>query len=206
MDASTHGLTPRRDSGFTLVEMLTSLLLMGIVITSMWMVFGSVNSVANNLASTSSSAEEARRTLGILTDEIRQAVEPTEGLGAFASAGTWGCTFYCDANHDDVPEKIGYSVTNGAVYRTTQSSLTSAAPYDFTGAARSSIYISDLANDATAPLFSYFGADGNATTTLSAISLVRVTVVARSGAGGVKLGTSMTSEVKIRSINSDVLD
>ncbi len=206
MDASARRRTRPRDAGFSMVEMLTSVVLMGVVMTALWSVFGSVSSVSSQATSASVSAEEARRTLGILTDEVRQAVEATEGLGAFTSATTQSCTFYCDANHDDVPEKIGYAVIGGAVYRTVQSSLTSAAPYDFSGPPRSTVYVADLANGPSAPLFSYYDADGDPTAALAAISLVRVTIVARSAAGGVKVGTEMTSEVKIRSINSSILN
>jgi prepilin-type N-terminal cleavage/methylation domain-containing protein len=206
MSGGGHASGRGSEGGFTLVEMLTTMVLLGVVMTSAWMVFGSMNSMAAQTSSTSASSDEARRTLDILTSEIRQAVEPTQGAGVFAQASPWSCSFYCDANRDNVPEKIGYSVTSGAVYRTVQSSLTSAAPFDFSGPTQSRVYVSQLANTTGTPLFAYYDAGGAATTTLADISLARVTIAASSAAGGVVAQTQMSTEVKIRSMNSTVLE
>jgi len=205
MSTSTH--VPRIDEGgFTLVEMMTVMILLGVVLSAAYMVFGSVSQTAGATSSSSASAEEARRTVSMLTGEVRQAVEATEGLGVFTEAGPWRCTFYCDTDHDGVPEKVAYSVTNGAVYRTSVSSLTSCAPFEFCGTAQSRVYVSDLSNETSVPLFRYYDAEGRPTTVCKDISLVGVSIAVRNDLGGVAADTLMSTDVKVRSINSVLLD
>jgi prepilin-type N-terminal cleavage/methylation domain-containing protein len=206
MDTRRHSSVCRGEAGYTLVELLTVTVLLGVVLSTAYMVFGSVNSVAGQTNTSTASSDEARRAMVTVTSEIRQAVEATSGLGVFAAASGSSCTFYCDADHDNVPERVGYSVANGILTRTSQSSATSSAPFVFSGAVRSQVCISDLANGSGAPVFRYFDASGDETSVCADISLVRVSIVARSVIDGVTGLADMTSDVKVRSVNSDVLD
>lgn len=181
---------------------MTVLVLLGTILGSAYLVFGTVIRIADRTQSSSDASGDARRALVSITDEIRQASEATEGAGAFAAASSWCCTFYADIDRDNVPEEVSYTTRGGVVYRSVSRSSTSAPPYVFSIPATATVYVASLANASDHPLFRYFDKEGRSVASVADICLVSVCVVGQASTGGVVAASEMATEIKIRSLNN----
>jgi prepilin-type N-terminal cleavage/methylation domain-containing protein len=134
MSAVTDIATPRAgDSGFTLLELMISIGLTVFVMAAAYLMLDTVSSAANRAQAQSQATEENRHAIEVLTREIRQAVEITQGYGAFdtASYTATACAFYSDVDRDGSPEKVRYYLQSGRLMKVVYQNLTTLAPFTF---------------------------------------------------------------------------
>ena len=192
-----------RDEGVSLSELLVVLALIGIVVSLAYMLLNSTTRMTNRIDAGAQAAEKSRSALDKMTSELRQAVELTDGGGAFSTAGTRTCGFYVDVNHDNLPERVTYYVNGAQLLRAQASSTTSAPPWAFGAASTPTTLVTGLPSSFTGPIFTYYDSSSPPVqTTAEDCAAVSIRVVGSSPVQGTsKLATSdLSTWVKIRSL------
>jgi prepilin-type N-terminal cleavage/methylation domain-containing protein len=119
----------RSDAGFTLLEVTIAAAILPIVLAAAYLVFITLTGCYSSISAQSEASSEGQRAMDGMVRELRQAQEITQGGGAFATATPTYCSFYCDDNHDGIPERITYYVDGTDLYRVESHSSTPAYPY-----------------------------------------------------------------------------
>jgi prepilin-type N-terminal cleavage/methylation domain-containing protein len=119
------------DAGFTLLELLMASAILPIVLGAAYLVFITLSGCYSSIAAQSEASAEAQRAMDGMVRELRQGQEITQGGGALATATPTFCSFYCDDDHDGIPERITYYVDGTDLYRVEAHSSTQAYPYKY---------------------------------------------------------------------------
>lgn len=124
---------PANERGFTLAELLISVSMTVFVVATAYMLLNTVTIDSNMVQARTQAAEENARAIHMITGEIRQAAEITEGYGVFDPAifSATACGFYSDVDRDGAPEKVTYYVLGGALMKSVYQNTTAFAPYEF---------------------------------------------------------------------------
>ncbi len=144
-----------RDDGFTLVELLVYLLVMGVVMSAGYFVLESTQLQADVLEERIVLNADTQRLMDTMTRELRQARELIEGQGVFERAEPGWCTFYVDLDRDDIPERTEYQVIGRSLYKTVSTASRPVYPYDFVEGDRVMV-IESLKDGWTGNVFDYY--------------------------------------------------
>ena len=101
----------RDDSGTSLVELMVVCVLMIVVLSTAYMLFGAATTMASESEARAIAADNAQHAVETITRELRQAVENEEGYGALVVSQPRQMEFFMDTNRDDKPEKVKYYVS-----------------------------------------------------------------------------------------------
>jgi Tfp pilus assembly protein PilW len=166
---------PRGDSGFTLLELLTSLIVGMIVLGAMYSLVIIQNKHFTTQEAIAEMQQIARTTMDTMAREITMAgFDPNKSLptpapanAAITSAGSTSLSFTADLNANSVVTDANENVTyafDGANYRITRNTGGGAQPF--------AENIEDLA-------FAYYDGSGAATATIASIRRIRISIRAR---------------------------
>jgi len=194
----------RDDRGFTLTEMLVVVMLMGTLISVMYLVMNSTSTWANRVDARGMAAREVRLTADQMSRDLRQASEISEGDGVFAEASPRRCSFYVDLEHDGLPEKITYYVAGNRVLRTVAAATQPTYPYNFGADGPPTMLIGILETGWTGDIFDYFNTSGVEVTSIPTISSVRIHIKNQAVAGNQISTVDSTTWVKIRSVHNSI--
>lgn len=198
----------RRDEGTTLTELLVVTMLMGMVLSLVFMMMGAVTKMADGMEARSVATDDGRMAMDRMTRELRQAMEVSDGAGVFTVMAARQCTFYADVNQDGRPERISYRVSSNNLIRTMTSATNSVPPYTFSTTPSTEVVMSTVDPLWTAALFTYYdNADPPAVVAspnyadVSAVSLrlVNAVTVNRS-----KYSVTQATWIKIRSVHNTI--
>jgi prepilin-type N-terminal cleavage/methylation domain-containing protein len=123
--------TRRGDPGFSLIELLIASVILPIVLSAAYLVFITLSGDYSSISAQSEATAEAQRAMDTLVRELRQAQQIEDGSGAFAVTQADRCSFYCDVDLDNVPERITYYTDGTDLYRVVAESTTHVFPYNF---------------------------------------------------------------------------
>lgn len=157
--------TPLR--GFTLMEMLTVVAIIGIVTGAL--TYAIVNVYRNNayIFESTAAVENARRGLSLSLEHIREASYADDGNYPLGSIASTSITFYSDIDEDGGVERVRIYALNNTLYRVTTNA--GGNPPSYTGQTpATSTIASFLRNGPTEDIFTYYDDTGAVLPAISA--------------------------------------
>lgn len=151
-------------TGFTAIEMLMVVAIIGVLSVSIARFQTGVWSLGRSSQAGLNAADQARRILNPMADQIRAAIPGATGAYDIESATATEIIFYSDINHDGLGERVRYFLSSGAI----KSGVTypSGTPSTYNTATET---VRTLVSGVTsATVFSYY--DANYTGSSSALS------------------------------------
>jgi prepilin-type N-terminal cleavage/methylation domain-containing protein len=103
------GFLAVRESGFTLVEMVTSVSLLLVVLTAAWMLLTVSNDNLNHIDYGGQASEINRAALDSFERDLNHSVLPSLGVSAITRAAQRTCTFLADVDKDGTAELVTWS-------------------------------------------------------------------------------------------------
>ena len=218
-------LRTRRDAGFSLVEMLVAIVMLGLIMTALTSLIVITDKTAGRNGSYLADVDQGRNAIEEVSKTLRTAVIPTQlqdlalGDAAFIQGGDTSVQFYADLNSGQYggPSKVTYSVVAGT--GGTANLLETSEPPDQPVTAHNYLYTHTttginrtLARGLSWPspvVFTYYDTTGTALTTpLTASQLVNVrtidiSVTVATSSGFSRLPTTYLQRVTLP--NVDVL-
>ena len=146
----------RSDDGVTLAELLVVMTLLVLVVSSSYLLMNTVSGWIDTVDARSRATDQARVMIDRITRELRQAVEITEGGGAFSDAQPRRCAFYSDVDHDGAPELVTYRVQSKYLYRSVAEPSKTVPPYAPYGAAVETLVMSSVDSSWNGNVFTYY--------------------------------------------------
>jgi len=157
----------RRQSGFTLVELLLGIVLAAIFAIALYGFFSNGLTQAATHRNQAVAQSEGRRAMDVMTRELRQAVSPDGGATPpIITLTPTSIVFHLDAsrvpgNAAPRPQRIRYQITGGSLTREFADPIGSAPPYTYSTYRPPETIVADVRNGAT-PLFRAFTPEGTA--------------------------------------------
>ncbi len=156
----------RDDSGTSLVELMVVCVLMIVVLSTAYMLFGAATTMANESEARAIASDNAQHAVETMTRELRQAVENEEGYGALIVSQPRQMEFFMDANRDDRPEKVKYYVVGSTLLRAVAPAIGTMPPFTHGTYGAGTPVLEDLTST-TDPIFCYHSTTPNTATTCS---------------------------------------
>ena len=119
------------DDGFSLAEVMTVSILLGVILAAAYLAMGTVNRVSDGMMARSAAQTQGQSGLETMSRELRQAQIINNGPGGQEHLHTLTATvvsFYTDIDHDGLIERVTYTASGGYINRTVARS-NKAAPY-----------------------------------------------------------------------------
>jgi len=165
----------RDERGFTLPEMLGTLVLMGIVAGAFGQMLISTSKTSNRVEEQAVLQGQVRASIDRLTTDFRQATTMTATSPVEAASAT-ALTFDSpDRGNPFHLRRIAYQVVNGQLQRSTTVSTDTDGP-PWVWPATPGPWITELGSITNASPFTFYDANGAVTTTATAVRSLRITV------------------------------
>jgi prepilin-type N-terminal cleavage/methylation domain-containing protein len=150
----------RPESGFTLVEVMVAMMLLGIALTVMYRGLASMNRTAVGATGRLVNLDEARVLMSTITKDLRTAARLTPESAPFTFAHEREVTFYANINTSEAPKKVHIYVDDDRRLVEEITDPEGVAPnYTYTSQAHVRVVGRFVANEG--PIFSYVDTDGN---------------------------------------------
>jgi prepilin-type N-terminal cleavage/methylation domain-containing protein len=165
----------RDERGFTLPEVLVTMVLFGIVLGAFGQMIITSSKTSNRVEEQAALQQEVRASIDRLTTDFRQAttmgtaspVESVSGTALTFDSPDRGTLFHL--------RRIAYQLVNGQLQRsTTVSTDTDGVPWVWPGAAGP--WITELSSVTNPSPFTFYDSNGAVTTTASAVHSMRITL------------------------------
>jgi len=172
----------RQEHGFTLVELTTTLAVLGIFFAAVALVLGGAIRNSSQVEDQSVTQSEARAAVDTLSGELRQAYSDSTLPGTPYAIQTWTgttLTFYTPDRQDPMHVRlVSYRLNSGEVQRAFATSTnTGSGPWTGVAAGNLGTYQTLVGTVTNATLFTYWQSDGvTAATSLANLAYVRITV------------------------------
>ncbi len=134
--------------GFSLVELMVTLLLIGIVSVAVGALFMNVQKFYKHTSARISAREEASQILRTMEAELRQISQSSDDLEAMKLADKNQLTFFADVDNDSAAEKINYALNGQSIIKTITKASDDVA----------STLTTQSVNSADVPIFKYYQA------------------------------------------------
>lgn len=183
--------------GFTLVEMLVGMVVLGIVLASMASLLSAIYNTGTQTVEAGTLQDEARSGVDMLVSDLRQAYTGDSATPFVASMSSTAITFYSpDRQQPFHLRKIAYQQSGTTLQRASVTSTdTDGAPWlglTTLGGWRN-VASSLVANPGGTPLFSYQKEDGTTATATKDVARVIVTVTVKQPGSRNKASTYQSS-------------
>lgn len=167
----------RTTRGFTLVELITTIAILGVVSIALLSLIQSFYKNNAYLIEQTAALDSSRRGIDETIMLLREASYGDDGTYPISIAGTSTITFFADMDNDASVERIRYTLVGETLYRTIANST--GTPPNYPAAQQSTSTIAtNVRNTAATPIFTYFDADGDQLATsspaLAQISSIKV--------------------------------
>lgn len=184
----------RGEAGFTLVEMLITLTLLGMVLTVVYKGLNTVNRTAYGYRDRLINLDEGRVLMATISKDLRTAARLQPDQSPFIFAGGRRATFYANLNTSTGPSRVNvYVDASNRLIEEVIAAAGTAPNYTYTSAPTVRVVGSFVANSGA--LFTYLDDEENpllpptSTTSLSAADLLKVSSV------GIELAIRRTSRL-----------
>jgi prepilin-type N-terminal cleavage/methylation domain-containing protein len=163
------------ERGFTLPELLVTMVLLGIVLAAFGQMLITSSKTSNRVEEQATLQSEVRASLDRLTTDFRQATT-TGATAPVESVSSTAFTF--DSPDRATPfhlRRIAYQLVNGQLERSTTTS-TDTDGYPWVWPAVSGPWITELTSITNTSPFTFYDSSGAPTTTVSAVHSMRITL------------------------------
>ena len=200
--------SPAEDDGVSLVELMIVVGLMSVVIAGAYFLFNAANTMSDATQARQVAADEARLAMDLVSRELRQAEEISDGAGVFTAAQARDCSFYADVDRDDTPELVRYRIVGTAMLRSVAQPTLSVPPYDYAAASAETTVARGIDSSWSGAAFTYYG-DADPPTVVASghysdISAVALHVVDKATVSRSTVSVDVSTWVKIRSVHNSV--
>ena len=164
----------RDERGFTVPELLVTMVLLAIVLGAFGSVLITSSKTSNRVEAQAALQNDVRAAIDRLTTDFRQATNTTQSTPIGSVSAT---SFTFDSPDRSTPfhiRRISYRLVNGSLDRSTTLSTNTAYPWTFPATAGP--WISQLSSIKNTTPFVFYDANGNVTTTPSAVHSMRITL------------------------------
>jgi prepilin-type N-terminal cleavage/methylation domain-containing protein len=197
------GHRPSADEGFSLAELMTVTVLIGVILAAAYLAMGTVNKVSDDMMARTQAQDQGQLAIEQMVRELRQGQIIYDGSSNpyhLYKMTTSSVAFYTDIDHDGFVERITYNVSGGLLTRSVaRSNKTNPAPSDF-GADSAPVTLAKVdPNDTTIFRYTDAASPPNFVTSESRVSavLIDISTVASSGPASVTV-TFPTAEADVR--------
>ena len=171
-----HAASDPHDEAFTLVELLISVVILGFVLSIVFLMLTSVSTMADRLNANAAATDEARHAVDVMTRELRMAQvpdPPSDGSAAPAAMQNslylgnvqdQRLSFWSDVDRDGRAELVTYKMSGLSLVRTV-TDLVSETTLGTEGPEQVLVKNFPASVRATDPIFRYWDENGNRLTT-----------------------------------------
>ena len=171
-----------RSSGFTLIEVVTAIGIFTIIAGAVSLFESNIFSYNRSATGSLTTVQDAQVILKTISRDIRMSSQGSDGSYALQTAATNTLQFFSDINGDGLKERIRYSLIGQKLYRTVL--VPAGSPLAYSGTESTSTILTDVVNDSSVPVFSYFDGTYAGSTTgalsqpvsVSAVRLIQVSL------------------------------
>lgn len=166
----------RRESGFTLIEMLSAMAVLGLLAAAVSVALSSMIRHSDEVEDRTALQGEVRFTLDRLAVDLRQAYSGVDGVSPIEAVSSTGLTFLSPDRAEPFHlRRISYRLSGGAIERATATSTdTDGAPWSIPALGS---WVKQVESVTNAAPFSYFDANGAATTNPAEVATVTIDLV-----------------------------
>jgi Tfp pilus assembly protein PilW len=206
-----HGSERDRERGSSLIELMTTVLLIGIVMGAVMAGTFSAQSAITGSDLRLQNLDQARTLMASLTKDVRTAVRLSAGSSPFTVADANHAVFYANISTTSSPKKVDLSIDSQSrlVETVWTADAGSTSPnYTYTGASTVRLVGRYVANTAAKPLFTYLDSSGNALTSvplsatdLLAVKAVQIQLIVKKTTASILNATSLVNRVRLANLD-----
>jgi len=184
---------------FTLIELLIAIAIFIVIIIAVYMLGANIFSYNTSIRNSFNSADEARRVIRPIIDEIRTSRRSVDGAFPIFLTATSAMGFFTDVNKDSYADKVIYRLYGNTLKKTVS----------FNGPVVSeSIFetIHNVRNTANEPIFEYYGTDSILLTqpvSALGVKLVKLNLYIDADPNRPPDRMHVTTQVQIRNLRDD---
>lgn len=197
------------ESGFSLIEILVEIGIFTLIGIAIYTFQRDVFSLNRVIVSNLSVQDEVRRSLKVMSAEIRTASPSSLGAYALTQTATSSFTFYSNIDSDASKERVRYFLSGTTLKKGVIKPSGSPLTYNPASEIVTEL-IHDLAN-ATTSIFSYYDEDYDGTSPsldepidISAVRLVKITLVIDKDPAALPAPMTLTTQVSIRNLKDNL--
>jgi hypothetical protein len=202
-----------RESGSSLIEMVTTVALIGIVMSTVMVGAFSAQNAIMGSGTRLENLDQARTLMASLTKDVRTAVRLSAGTSPFTVADGNHAVFYANLSTTSAPKKVDLSIDSQSrlVEQVWTADSGSSAPnYTYTGSATIRLVGRYVANTAAKPLFTYLDDNGSAlsatplnATDLLAVKAVQINLIVKKSTATTLNPTTLVNRVRLANLDYD---
>lgn len=196
-------------SGFTLIEILVTIAVLGIVVVLIGNFSGDTFFLSNMFQSSLNMADEARRIIRPMANEIRSASPSASGAFSIETATDTTFTFFSDIDNDTVPERVRYFLNGTIIQKGVTEPVGIPALYPDEDEIITDV-IHGIQNGAL-PIFEYYDTNYNGLTTpliqpvtTSDVRLIKIIFIIDTDVNRPPAETTITTQVSLRNLKDNL--
>lgn len=122
--------TDWREKGVTLAELMIAMILTLLLASAVYSIYASTTRSMSDSYNRNQDRETTSIASRLIQKDLREILKSTD-LDSISYADKSNLTFYADIDHDNLPEKIAYSVSDETMTRNLYEPVNTEAPFNF---------------------------------------------------------------------------
>ncbi len=196
-------------SGFSIIEVLVAIFILSLVGAAVVTFQKDVFSLNTIISNSLTAQDEARRTLKMMTAEIRPLSPSSVGAYPIAEADPTSFIFYSDIDNDQLKEQVRYFLDGPILKKGVIKPSGAPLAYNPANEIISEV-IHDVANGAT-PIFNYYDTNYDGTTPplaqpvdIPTVRLIKITIVIDKDSNRAPGPITLTTQVSMRNLKDNL--
>ncbi len=199
-------------AGFTLIEIIVVIGIMGLISTGVIALVSSVFVQSTKQGTSIADTDQARKLSMKFTQELRNGIYGENGAYPLNSAGNQEIIFFSDVNNDGLVDRVRYYLSNGSLYKGVV--VPTGTPYTYNLANEVATKIQSNVANGSNPLFYYYTDtyDGTSGTALAQpvnvaqVNFVKLSLTIYNKAASANTTYTITGGSSIRNLKTNLGD